>query len=165
MFFKLLSTIRNIIIIAILGFYAAYNLEPSSDYFEVRTVRTLKNTYEVGEVIELFVDRTIHTDFGGEFRVNVNNLNTKELYCFGSGDLNYDPSRVLPEPGPGENDLNLNWWIGITNKPDCDLGFISEAGIYDIKTCWEIERFLAIWPMEICVTTPSFKVVEGVIVE
>lgn len=160
-----LSIIKNIIVLAVIGFYIAYNLQPITDFFDVRTVRTTKNVYQTGEVIEFFVDRTIHEKFSGEFKVSVNDLVTKELYCFGSGDLNYDPSRVLPEPGPGENDLNLNWWIGITNKTDCDLGFISEPGVYDIKTCWTINRTLAIIPMELCVTTPSFKVVEGVIIQ
>jgi len=83
--------------------------------------------------LNMIVDRTIHRDFRGSFRVTVR---TKEgdIVCYGAPEepFQYHKNAVLPQP------LLLSWWLGSKKELEDCVAAGMGSGDYYLDTCQSV---------------------------
>jgi hypothetical protein len=104
---------------------------PASWWMDVRAVLALDSVH--GAEVVLVVDRDVHREFYGEWRVLVRRVTPDgrvEIVCAASGGGNYRPDAALPDP------VTLAWWTNgqCPHPPPGDIL---------ISTVWRIEAGFA----------------------
>lgn len=127
-------TLRRVpLAIVLVGWVAAFaisaydRLLPATSYIDVKSVFVSDTVVDVPPAME--VDRVIHRDFTGTWRVEVEKLqkeNRYSLFCSASGESNYSQENDLP------SELNLDWW---TYPEKCTP---SVPGEYRLETVWSV---------------------------
>ena len=144
----------SVIIVAAgaIAWMAIASVLPSSLWLEVRSVYVSDTV--AGDVPLMQVDRTIHADVRGEYRVEVQRFERGGWLniCAGEGRANYHHDAVLPDP------LTLDWW---TYPATCSPSLT--PGRYRIETRWTLFPDIAP-PREVRVLSNIFTVSPPIVV-